>query len=377
MWPPSRNPETGDKKSPRGSGSLRESEGNDGRFAVPVLALPPGPGPGVITAVGAINEVVTQIRHHRPQRWDREMGCTRARRPPLGGDRRGRRSLGQSRGYLPRRAALAVSSNFSLDSCPSVRASVVTSEGKAKVAERDDQDEGKRAAARQAATLVEPGMRLGLGTGSTVEHFLAALAARLRHGELEGVVGVATSRRTEERARAMGIPLAELGAVGELDLAVDGADEVDPSLDLIKGGGGALLREKIVAQAARRFVVIVDEGKLVGRLGTRGPLPVEVVPFAWHAQLPFLRSLGALPVLRTLPAGNPFVTDDGHFLLDCTFPEGISEPGDLEDRLARRAGIVESGLFVDCAREVWVGGVHGVRCLRPPGGVGADRSKSG
>ncbi len=290
----------------------------------------------------------------------------RRARPPRG-------SGGQRR-PLPPPAALAPTRALALHSCPFLQVRLQDGGSRSRLPGRDDPDKGKEAVGRRAAALVEPGMRLGLGTGSTVEHFLLALAARLRRGELEGLVGVATSRRTEERARALGLPLAELPAVGELDLAVDGADEVDPNLNLIKGGGGALLREKMVAQAARRFVVIVDEGKLVTRLGTRGPLPVEVIPFAWEVHLPFLRALGARPVLRRVGDGTPFVTDNGHFVLDCTFPGGVPDPDGLEERLARRAGIVESGLFVGLAREVWVGSVHGVRCLlSSSGGAGGGR----
>ena len=157
---------------------------------------------------------------------------------------------------------------------------------------------GKAAAGAQAAQAVAPGMKLGLGTGSTVAFFLDALGNRYQEGELPGILGVPTSLRTEKRAGELGIPLATLEEVGTLDLMVDGADEVDPQLDLIKGLGGALLREKMVAQVTQHLIIIVDEGKLVDRLGTRSPLPVEVVPFSWKSQLPFLRGLGAEAVLR-------------------------------------------------------------------------------
>ena len=206
-------------------------------------------------------------------------------------------------------------------------------------------------------------MTLGLGTGSTVEHFLAALGRRCRSGELPGVRGVPTSVRTEREASSQGIPLITLEEAGSLDLTVDGADEVDPELDLIKGLGGALLREKMVAQATRRLVIIVDEGKLVHRLGTRGPLPVEVVPFAWRSHLPHLASLGARAALKTRPDGEPYLTDNGNVVLHCHFPNGIDDPEALERMLASRAGIVETGLFLGLTQEVLVGGEGTVRSV--------------
>jgi ribose 5-phosphate isomerase A len=212
-------------------------------------------------------------------------------------------------------------------------------------------------------------MRLGLGTGSTVAFFLQALGQRLRDGEIPGIVGVPTSLRTEREARELGIPLAPLEDVGLLDLTVDGADEVDPKLGLVKGMGGALLREKMVAQATRRLLIIVDEGKLVDRLGTRSPLPVEVVPFAWQSHLPFLEALGARGSLRENPDGSPFFTDNGNLVLDSRFFSGMAAPEEVERKLAHRAGIVESGLFLGMTDEVYVGGSGGdVRIL------GAEKS---
>ncbi len=199
-------------------------------------------------------------------------------------------------------------------------------------------------------------MILGLGSGSTVAYFLRELGRRYRNGELPGIAGVPTSIHTEEEARALGIPITTLEEVGELDLAVDGADEVDPQLELIKGLGGALLREKMIAQASRRLLIIVDQTKLVERLGTRSPLPVEVVPFSWKSHLPFLRSLGANATLRTEAGGEPFKTDNGNFVLHCEFQAGIPDPLVLDAALAARAGIVESGLFLGLAGEVVIGG---------------------
>jgi ribose 5-phosphate isomerase A len=221
--------------------------------------------------------------------------------------------------------------------------------------EVDPSEKGKAEAGARAADAVRPGAKLGLGTGSTVAHFLQALGRRLQNEELPGIVGVPTSSWTESRARELGISLSTLQEVGTLDLTVDGADEVTPDLDLMKGLGGALLREKMVAQATRHLVIIVDEGKLVDRLGTRSPLPVEVVPFSWESHIPFLRFLGARAVIRAGIDGSFFETDNGNFVLDCHFPDGIEDPVGLQDALAKRAGIVESGLFLGMANEVFVG----------------------
>lgn len=219
---------------------------------------------------------------------------------------------------------------------------------------------GKKVAGLQAAERVRSGMILGLGTGSTVAFFLDALGKRLREGDLGEIVGVPTSERTEIRARELGIPLTSLASAGELDLTVDGADEVDPDLNLVKGMGGALIREKMVAQATRHLLIIVDEGKLVETLGTRSPLPVEVLAFGWEAHRPFLEVLGARPDLRLEEGGKPFRTDNGNLILDCHFSRGIPDPRGLERSLSARAGIVGSGLFLGMAQEVLVGGEGGV-----------------
>jgi ribose 5-phosphate isomerase A len=207
-------------------------------------------------------------------------------------------------------------------------------------------------------------MTLGLGTGSTVAHALDVLGEALREGRLEGVRGVPTSEQTTARARELGIPLLELHEAGDLDVTIDGADEIDPNLDLIKGLGGALLREKMVAQATRRLVIIADEGKRVARLGQKAPVPVEVVPFGWRAHLPFLESLGARPVLRE-QAGEPYRTDNGNYIIDCHFEpeEGISDPQVLDWQLLGRAGIVEHGLFLDMAAIAYVAGPGGLVVL--------------
>ena len=198
----------------------------------------------------------------------------------------------------------------------------------------------------RAAEFVEDGMRVGLGTGTTARWLVERLGERVREGLR--VRCVPTSRRTEEQARSLGIPLATLGEVGELDIAIDGADEIGPELALIKGGGGALLREKLVASAARRFVVIADRSKLVGVLG-RFPLPVEVVQFGWELTARRVSGVvGVEPVLRREAGGEPFVTDNGNFILDCRCG-AIHDPARTERGLKSLTGVVESGLFVGMA----------------------------
>ncbi|MYG80814.1 MAG: ribose-5-phosphate isomerase RpiA, partial [Gemmatimonadetes bacterium] len=190
----------------------------------------------------------------------------------------------------------------------------------------------KSLAGREAAAGVASGMRLGLGSGSTAACFLEHLGARLASGELTDVVCVPTSIGTEKDARRLGIPLGTLGELAPLDLTVDGADEVDPHLNLIKGLGGALLREKMVAQASARFVVIVDEAKLVGRLGERTPLPLEVVPFEFDSHRKWLEALGADPEPRRNGNGDIYLTDNRLMIIDCRFVNGIDDPEELDRR---------------------------------------------
>ena len=226
-----------------------------------------------------------------------------------------------------------------------------------------DADSLKRAVGVEAAELVDSGMRLGLGTGSTVAHLLVALAEKLNGGTLSDVVGVPTSLRTAREARELDIRLTSLTETPFLDLTIDGADEVDPELNLIKGLGGALLREKMVAQASRRLAIMVDDGKIVPALGTRCPVPVEVVQFGWEVHGPFVESCGADPVLRVGPDGEPMVTDNGNYIIDCYFAGGIDDAEGFEQAIRARAGVVESGLFLGMATEVLVGGPAGVRTL--------------
>jgi ribose 5-phosphate isomerase A len=212
-----------------------------------------------------------------------------------------------------------------------------------------------------AADLVEDGMVIGLGTGTTAAFLVRALAERLRKG-LRIVGAVPTSQETAQLAGILGIPLVSLETYPELDLAIDGADEIDPQLNLIKGGGGALLREKIVASAARRFVVISDASKLVPRLGVHSALPVEVVPFALVPVGRRLEALGASVQLR-VREGAAFVTDNQNNILDCHFPAGIADPLDLQTRIRAIVGIVEHGLFLNMAQKALVAGANGVIML--------------
>ena len=218
-------------------------------------------------------------------------------------------------------------------------------------------------AASHALAYVQSGMVLGLGSGATAGLFVDLLGERLRSGVLRDIVGVPTSEATTARARRQGIPLTTLDDHRRLDLAVDGADEVDPSLNLIKGLGRCLLREKIVVAHADRFLVLVDEGKLVDRLGTRGPLPVEIVPFAALAQVAWLDSISDRAELWEEADGSPIVTDNGNYLARCWFPSGIADPYALARTLADRPGIVDHGLFLDVATAVIAAGPAGVRVL--------------
>jgi len=206
----------------------------------------------------------------------------------------------------------------------------------------------KQRAGEAAIEFIESGMIVGLGTGSTAEKFHIALAAAIKSGRLKGIRGVPTSRRAEEHSRQLGIPLATLAECPHPDVTVDGADEVAPNLDLIKGLGGALLREKIVEQNTKKLVIIADSSKTVDVLGTKSPVPVEVAIFGHESQVEFLRALGCEPVLRRQADTRPFVTDNGNYIFDCKFPR-IDDPRSLQRSLKSRAGIVESGLFLGMA----------------------------
>jgi len=223
----------------------------------------------------------------------------------------------------------------------------------------------KRLAAERAVELIQSGMVVGLGSGSTSALVVHRLAALLDEGKLTGVVGVPTSLETEALALSLGVPLSTLEEHPSLELTIDGADEVDPDLCLIKGGGGALLREKIAAQASRREIIVVDESKLSPRLGTRWPVPVEVLPFGWRSQALFLEGLGARVTRRERRDGTPSRTDQGNFILDCAFGP-IARPAELAAKLDARAGVMEHGLFIGLTSELIVAGPKGVEHRRPP-----------
>ena len=223
-------------------------------------------------------------------------------------------------------------------------------------------DELKKQAGEAAAALVQSGMVVGLGTGSTAIFATRRIAERLQSGDLKDIVAIATSKATDTAARELGIPLLDDPMPTDVDITIDGADEVDPALNLIKGGGGALLREKIVAQATTRQVIVVDDSKLSPRLGTKWALPVEVIEFGWKSQARFLDSLGATVTVRQA-GGGPFRTDSGNIILDCAFGP-ILDVHALATQLANRTGVVEHGLFLDIARDLFVAGADGVRHVR-------------
>lgn len=226
----------------------------------------------------------------------------------------------------------------------------------------------KRAAAARAVEFVRPGMKLGLGTGSTAKHFVDLLGERVKGGL--DVICVPTSEATHAQAKGLGIPLTTLDETPALDLTVDGADEIDPHLNLIKGGGGALLREKIVAAASARMIVISDPSKLVPALG-RFPLPVEVTPFGYTATriavekaISSLQKPGPLS-LRKGKDGHPFVTDGGHWIIDAAL-ERIDDPKAMAHALSGIPGVMEHGLFVGLAHMVIIGGPDGIKILERP-----------
>jgi ribose 5-phosphate isomerase A len=213
----------------------------------------------------------------------------------------------------------------------------------------------KQEAAARAVGFVESGMVVGLGGGSTAAVAVRLIAELLHQGRLHDIVGIPCSSDVEAEARRLGIPLTTLEDHAEIDLTIDGADEVDPDLNLIKGGGGALLHEKIVAQASRREVIIVDASKPSPRLGTKWALPVEVVSFGWGSQRRFLEALGAQVALRQTSSGRPFKTDEGNLILDSAFGP-IADPFALARKLDARTGIVEHGLFLGMATDLLVAG---------------------
>jgi ribose 5-phosphate isomerase A len=217
----------------------------------------------------------------------------------------------------------------------------------------------KQEAAVSACRLISDGQVVGLGTGSTVRHLIHEISRRIKEEELR-LLGIPTSKGTEALAQKEGIPLTTFEEHLGIDIAIDGADQVSAKLDLIKGGGAAHTREKIVATQARRFVIIVDEGKLSDNLDI--PVPVEVLPFSWKVTAELLAAMGGKPTLRGLESG-PAITDNGNYILDVDFG-GIRNPENLESRINSVIGVVENGIFPGMAQEVHVGAANGVKIIR-------------
>lgn len=221
-------------------------------------------------------------------------------------------------------------------------------------------DDLKQLAGEYAANLITDGMLVGLGEGSTAYWAIRRVADRLREGSLRDVAAIACSLNVERHARELGIPIASFDERTRIDMTIDGADEVDPQFNLIKGGGGALLREKIVAQASAREIIVIDEGKLSTALGVKWPVPVEVLPFAAGPVARFLAGLGGTPRLRTRSDGSRYFTDQRNLIFDTSFGP-IPDPAALAVRLEGRAGLVAHGLFVGLATEIVIAGPGGIR----------------
>lgn len=219
----------------------------------------------------------------------------------------------------------------------------------------------KQMAGETAVTMaISSGMVIGLGTGSTAVHAVRKIGQLWQAGQLENIVGIPTSEETAREAAQWGIPLSTLADHPVVDVTIDGADEIDPRLNLIKGLGGALLREKIVATASQRMIVVADERKQVDRLGTRSPVPVEVIPFAEAPVTRFLQGLGAKVALRMVDE-RPYITDEQNILLDCTFSGGIADPAQLNWELLLCPGVVEHGLFLNIATDVVLATANGIK----------------
>ena len=223
-------------------------------------------------------------------------------------------------------------------------------------------DDLKRLAAEKAALFLDGVRVLGLGTGSTAARFVDVVGEMVQSGALGDIVAIPTSIATEEQARKLGIPLSDLQAHPQVDVTVDGADEVSRDLDLIKGLGGALTREKIVASASRELIIVTDDSKLVNGLGEKSPVPVEVLPFGWKTIEPRLQEVGSEPHLRR-DGEEPFETDQGNYILDCIFAAGIADPRGTAQAIDGIPGVVTHGMFLGMADRVVVAGEGGVRIL--------------
>ena len=213
----------------------------------------------------------------------------------------------------------------------------------------------KRAAAEAAVALVSSGSVVGLGSGSTAALAIEEIGRRIGDGTLSGIVGVPTSSAAHRLALECGIPLVDIESRPMIDITIDGADEIDPLQRVLKGAGGALLREKIVASRSDRWVIIGDSTKIVDRIGSRYPVPVEVVRFGWTAHAEALREMGAVAVLRPGNGESPYITDEGHYIIDARFPHGIDDPEEVARTMRNRPGVVETGLFLGFRPEVIIG----------------------
>lgn len=226
------------------------------------------------------------------------------------------------------------------------------------------EDQLKAAAAESAVSLVRDGMIVGLGTGSTAKFAIDEVGKRVKQGMR--LVGIPTSERTAAQARSLGIPLATLADHSSIDITIDGADQVENgSLNLVKGLGGALLREKIVANASRQLIIIVHASKLVTQLAAQGLVPVEIVPFGWEVTARHLSRLGASPTLRRNPHGDPFLSDGSNYIVDCAFGPGVAAAS-LSSEIDHVVGVVEHGLFIGMTSEVHIASVDGVRVVKSP-----------
>ncbi|WP_010647832.1 ribose-5-phosphate isomerase RpiA [Oceanobacillus massiliensis] len=222
-----------------------------------------------------------------------------------------------------------------------------------------EMDQMKRAVGEEAAAYVKDGMKIGLGTGSTAYWLIRRLGERVKSGL--NIEGIPSSAQTEQWAKEFGVPLTDFSRVKELDITIDGADEVDENLHLIKGGGAALFREKIIAQAANELIIIVDSSKMVTNLG-KYPLPVEVLPFGWERTANEISMLGCVPNIRKKDGGN-LITDNGNYILDCPF-DAISDPARLNEEIRRIIGVVETGLFIGMADKILVGNGKEIKVIQ-------------
>jgi len=221
----------------------------------------------------------------------------------------------------------------------------------------------KKTAAEHAVEQIESGMLIGLGVGSTAIHAVNKIAELIDNGKLKDIKAIACSKDTHEHAVRLGIPITLFEKSKLIDLTIDGADEVDQNLNLIKGGGGALLREKIVAQSTKHQIIVVDDSKISTHLGENFPLPIETLEFGWKSHIDFLEDLGGHPELRMLSNGLPYKTDQGNLIIDCDFGP-IPNPGKLDFMLNQRAGIIEHGLFLGLTSEVIIASSTGINTIK-------------